>query len=227
MGHRCFLADLALSVTARLVLLFVGGTSLSNPLSSSSAPIALITRPASPSRSKGGYRKFRELMTTLSTDPTYRGAVRPGLAVKCQKHGRTNVLVGREGFAQLAPEGGCDEPCVEMLPCGHRRVCENTIAALSCWHRTALLSKEAICWPRAVFFGAAAAFFNPTQRQEAVGTATVGARRAHAGASSSATTAPTQKSSAASSSRGPASSDTPSRPSAETPSCRPAPSAPR
>lgn len=66
--------------------------------------------------SKPARRMFRELMEKLGEE----SFVFEGLPASCQRHGRKAMLVNREGFRSLAPEGGCTEPCVELLLCGHR-----------------------------------------------------------------------------------------------------------
>jgi hypothetical protein len=48
------------------------------------------------------------------------GAILPGLPAVCQQHGRSLPLLGSvEAFEEYSPQGGCQQPCQELLPCGH------------------------------------------------------------------------------------------------------------
>jgi hypothetical protein len=48
------------------------------------------------------------------------GAILPGLPAVCQQHGRSLPLLDSvEAFEEYSPQGGCQEACQELLPCGH------------------------------------------------------------------------------------------------------------
>jgi hypothetical protein len=48
------------------------------------------------------------------------GQIYPGLPAVCQQHSfRLPMLDSAAAFLQHAPDGGCNEPCMAKLPCGH------------------------------------------------------------------------------------------------------------
>ena len=49
-----------------------------------------------------------------------RSSVLTGFPAQCQMHGTVTMLDSPEAFEKHAPQGGCNRPCDETMPCGHK-----------------------------------------------------------------------------------------------------------
>ena len=68
-------------------------------------------------RSEAARSHWEHLLSALEA----AGAIHPGLPAVCQRHGTAALppLDSPDAFFQRSPDGGCCQPCGQMLPCGH------------------------------------------------------------------------------------------------------------
>lgn len=70
------------------------------------------------SSSQSGSRLWRGVLGELAA----AGCVRTSFPAQCQMHGTrpAQPLSTIAAFRRFVPDGGCDQPCMAVLPCGHR-----------------------------------------------------------------------------------------------------------
>lgn len=80
--------------------------------------LILVGDPATLTGSPAGERVWGGVLEQL----TAAGCVHTAFPAQCQTHGTrpAEPLTTIAAFLRAVPDGGCDQPCVTVLPCGHR-----------------------------------------------------------------------------------------------------------
>lgn len=80
--------------------------------------LILLGDPATLTGSPAGERQWGGVLEQL----TAAGCVHTAFPAQCQTHGTwpSEPLTTIAAFQRAVPDGGCDQPCLTVLPCGHR-----------------------------------------------------------------------------------------------------------
>lgn len=80
--------------------------------------LILVGDPATLTGSPAGERQWGGVLDQL----TAAGCVHTAFPAQCQTHGTrpAEPLTTIAAFQRAVPDGGCDQPCLTVLPCGHR-----------------------------------------------------------------------------------------------------------